>query len=267
MSLNSKTFQVVDTLDVSLFFKDQVTGDKHCYMTGQTSNANISVSTEKIEVQSGIGGQTTFSLNSQKTVEIESTVKAHDLELIALKNGVKLDKESKTSYAIGQPVKLSSGSGTLQKVKRILAVKNSNQEELKIVSKAPSTEKEVKVEASGDTVTFTTQASVETIYVTAEIEASQGKDNWSVVFFAGAFAKNCEALMNGIIYDEETSEIIGDIYYNFYNCSIDSDYSLEYSVNSPVEIPLKLKVLKSKYLPDGTYNKENKLGELIITER
>ena len=51
MSLNNKTFQVVDTLDVSLFFKDRNTGEKHCYMSGQTSNANISVSTEKIEVQ------------------------------------------------------------------------------------------------------------------------------------------------------------------------------------------------------------------------
>ena len=64
MSLNNKTFQVVDTLDLALFFKDRNTGEKHCYMSGQTSNANISVSTEKIEVQSGIGGQTTFSLNS-----------------------------------------------------------------------------------------------------------------------------------------------------------------------------------------------------------
>ena len=93
MSLNNKTLQVVDTLDVSLFFKDQKTGEKHCYMSGQTSNANISVSTEKIEVQSGIGGQTTFSLNSQKTVEVETTVRMHDLELIALKNGVQLDKK------------------------------------------------------------------------------------------------------------------------------------------------------------------------------
>ena len=28
MSLNSKTFQVVDTLDVSLFFKDKTTGER-----------------------------------------------------------------------------------------------------------------------------------------------------------------------------------------------------------------------------------------------
>lgn len=269
MSLDNKTFQVVDTLDVSLFFKDQKTGEKHCYMTGQTSNANISVSTEKIEVQSGIGGQTTFSLNSQKTVEVETTVRMHDLELIALKNGVTIDKEGKSSYAIGQAVKIATNTGTLDKVKRILAVKNNDQQELKIVSEEPKDETEIKVEIADGTVTFTTATSVAetTIYVTAEVEASTEKDNWSVVFYAGAFAKNCEALMNGIIYDEETSEIVGDIYYNFYNCAIDSDYSLEYGVNSPVEIPLKLKVLKSKYLPSGEFNKENKLGELVITER
>ena len=267
MSLNNKTFQVVDTLDVSLFFKDQKTGEKHCYMSGQTSNANISVSTEKIEVQSGIGGQTTFSLNSQKTVEVETTVRMHDLELIALKNGVQLDKKGNASYVIGQPVVLTTGTGTLDKVKRILAIKNNDQAELKIVTEEPANASEIKVEIADGTVTFTADESVETIYVTAEVEAPSGKDNWSVVFYAGAFAKNCEALMNGIIYDEETSEIVGDIYYNFYNCSIDSDYSLEYGVNSPVEIPLKLKVLKSKYLPSGEFNKENKLGELVITER
>lgn len=267
MSLNAKTFQVVDTLDVSLFFKDKKTGEKKCYMTGQTSSANISVSTEKITVQSGIGGQTTFSLNSQKTVEIESTVNMHDLELIALKNGVDLDKAGKTSYAIGKDVKLTTGSGTLEKVVRILAVKNNAQEELKIVAEEPANENEVKVEISGGTATFTANESVEMIYVTAEIEAPQGKDNYSIVFYAGAFAKNCEVLMNGIIYDEESSEIVGDIFYNFYNCSIDSDYSLEYGVNTPVEIPIKLTVLKSKYLPDGTYNSKNKLGELVITER
>lgn len=267
MSLDNKTFQVVDTLDVSLFFKDQKTGEKHCYMTGQTSNANISVSTEKIEVQSGIGGQTTFSLNSQKTVEVETTVRMHDLELIALKNGVTIDKEGKSSYAIGQPIKLVDGAGTMDKVKRILAIKNNEQKELKIVSEEPADANEIKVEISDGSVTFTAEESVADIFVTAEVEAPAGKDNWSVVFYAGAFAKNCEALMNGIIYDEETSEIVGDIYYNFYNCAIDSDYSLEYGVNSPVEIPLKLKVLKSKYLPSGEFNKENKLGELVITER
>lgn len=267
MSLNSKTFQVVDTLDVSLFFKDKTTGERKCYMTGQTSNANISVATEKIEVQSGIGGQTTFSLNSQKTVTIESSVSMHDLELIALKNGVDLDKAGKTSYAIGKDVKTADGSGTMEKVKRILAVKNNNQEELKIVAEEPANDKEVKVEISEGVATFTVNESVEMIYVTAEIEAPAGKDNWSIVFYAGAFAKNCEVLMNGVIYDEESAEIVGDIFYNFYNCSVDSDYSLEYGVNSPVEIPIKLTVLKSKYLPDGTFNTKNKLGELVITER
>lgn len=267
MSLNNKTFQVVDTLDLTIMVNDKKSGKKYAYMSGQTSNANISVSTEKIEVQSGIGGQTTFSLNSQKNIEIESTVRMHDLELIALKNGVELDKKGNTSYAIGQPVALTTGTGTLDKVKRILAIKNNDQVELKIVAEEPADASEIKVEIADGTVTFTADESVETIYVTAEVEAPSGKDNWSVVFYAGAFAKNCEALLNGIIYDEETSEIVGDIYYNFYNCSIDSDYSLEYGVNSPVEIPLKLKVLKSKYLPNGEFNKENKLGELVITER
>ena len=267
MALNNKTFQVVDTLDVSLFFTDKKTGEKHCYMTGATSNANISVSTEKIEVQSGIGGQTTFSLNSQKTVEIEATVRQHDLELMALKNGVKLDKKGNTSYVIGQPVAMADCEGTMAKVKRILAVKNEAQEELKVVATEPQDATEVKVEIVSGTVTFTTFEDIKHIYVTAEIEAPAGKDTYSVKFFAGAFAKNCEFLANGIIYDEETSEIIGDIYYNFFNCAIDSDYSLEYGVNSPTEMPLKLKVLKAKYLPNGEFNKENKLGELVITER
>ena len=145
MSLNSKTFQVVDTLDVSLFFKDKTTGERKCYMTGQTSNANISVATEKIEVQSGIGGQTTFSLNSQKTVEVETTVRMHDLELIALKNGVQLDKKGNASYVIGQPVALTTGTGTLDKVKRILAIKNNDQVELKIVAEEPEDASEIKV--------------------------------------------------------------------------------------------------------------------------
>ena len=266
MSLDNKTFQVVDTLDVSLFFKDAKTGKKHCYMTGQTSNANISVATEKIEVQSGIGGQTTFSLNSQKTVEIEATVRAHDLHLLAIKNGVEIDKAGKTSYAIGQPVKLAGGTGTMDKVKRILAVKNNDQQELKVVAEEPVDATEIQVEIVGGKVTFTAVEEMD-IYVTAETEAPSGKDNWSINFYAGAFAKNCEVIMNGIIYNELDSEIIGDLYYNFFNCAMDSDYSLEYGVNSPVELPIKLKVLKSKYLPNGEFNKENKLGELVITER
>lgn len=267
MSLDKKSLQVVDTLDIQMFYKDATTGEKYCYASGETSDSSIAVSTEQITVQAGIGGQTTFSLNNNKTIEIDATVRMHDLELLALKNGVELNKNGKSSFTIDKPVELISGSGELDKIIRIMKITDDAQHQFKIVDTEPVSADEVKVEIVEGRATFTCQESVTRLYVTAEVKPKEGKDTYSIEFNAGSFAKNCEVLLNGVVYSAETSEIVADLYYNFTNCSVASDYTVEYGINSAVEIPIKLTVLKPKYLADGTLNTTNKLGELVIAER
>ena len=98
MSLAGKTLQTVDTMNVKLISKK--TGAVTA--RGNTTKANFSNKVDKIEIFSGIGMQKQCTLKTKKTTDITFTITELDLEVMALQNGITLDKVSAGTYFLGQ---------------------------------------------------------------------------------------------------------------------------------------------------------------------
>lgn len=262
-------FQVVDTMELECRVNDG-TGKKRTIATIETSKTGLDQKTTKIEVRSGIGEVKRFELDTKKDLELDANIKAFDLEFFALKNGVSIDKTSKATYYMGQPVAVTTKAATIAKAKRLFSVKTEKGVYIEMVDADPASVNEVKVTITpntGATLTFHADFVDTSVLVSYEGEVATGKDNYTVHMYADAFPSYCEILGRTVVYDEEQAQVVGDIYVDLYKAKPDANFQLSLEMGKPVEIPVKFTVLCPSKLPDGTLNTKKELGKMVMTER
>ncbi|GCD10441.1 hypothetical protein [Clostridium tagluense] len=267
MSLFGKDLQMVDTFNVSYIIKDD-DGVARKLFSGSTSKATLDSKVDKIEVFSGIGQQKTFSLFTKKDLSLDVEIEEFDLNYIAMKHGVFIDKSQKGTFVVGKSYPVTALATTILKCTRLINLQDEAGVDLKIVATKPSKVNEVQVVITAGTAVLTLEATstVKNLVATFEGEADALKDNYTISFGARAFPKGGELICQSIAYDS-TPSIVGDIYLNFYNALLDPNGSLDFSMGKATKIPAKFEILRPRKLPDGSLNIDDKLGNMIITER
>jgi len=262
MSLIGRKLQVIDTMDILLV--DKTTGST--IFSGYTTRAGLEQNVEKIDIFAGIGGGKITQLNTRKTMMLDVSMAEFNLDALASINGVALDTISTGTYYINKSFNITTLTATVTDATRILAVRNPDTGEfLKIVSGEPASISEVKV--AGTALTFYTGFTPTTCLVSCAAPATAGKDNYTIIFNAASFPKNCELLLNTVAFDTDTQEIAADLYMNFYKGAIDPNFNLSFEVGKNIETPLKVEVLIPDKMPDGTLNTTKEIGKFVVTER
>jgi hypothetical protein len=261
MSLAGKKLQVIDTMD--LLCIDKTTGAT--LFSGYTTKSALEQQVDKIDIYAGIGGGKITTLRTRKNITLDVSMAEFNLDALASINGVALDKTSTGTYFINQSFDVTSYTATVTGATRILAVRNPlTGEFLKIVSGTPASVTEVKV--AGTTLTFFNDYTPTTCLV-SYVGTVTGKDNYTIVFNAKAFPKNCEVVLSTVAFDTDTQDIAADIYMNFYKGAIDPNFSLSFEVGKNIETPFKVEILVPNQLPDGTVNTNKEIGKFVVTER
>lgn len=261
MSLAGKNLQVIDTMD--LLCIDKTTGST--IFSGYTTKSALDQQVDRIDIFAGIGGGKITSLKTKKNINLDVIMAEFNLDALASINGVALDKTSTATYYMNQSFAVSTSTATVTGATRILAVRNPlTGEFLKIVSGTPASTTEVKV--SGTTLTFHTSYTPTSCLV-SYVGNVTGKDNYTIVFNAKAFPKNCEILLSTVAFDADSQDIVADIYMNFYKGAIDPNFNLSFEVGKNIETPFKVEILVPNTLPDGTVNTNKEIGKFVVTER
>lgn len=261
MPLAGRKLQVIDTMD--LLCVDKTTGAT--LFSGYTTKAALDQQVDKIDIFAGIGGEKITTLRTRKNITLDVSMAEFNLDALASINGVALDKTSTATYFMNRSFTVSTSTATVTGATRILAVRNPlTGDFLKIVSGTPSTASEVKV--AGTNLTFHTSYTATTCLV-SYVGTVTGKDNYTIVFNAKAFPKNCEILLSTVAFDTDTQDIVADIYMNFYKGAIDPDFNLSFEVGKNIETPFKVEILVPDKLPDGTVNVNREIGKFVTTER
>jgi len=261
MSLAGRKLQVIDTMD--LLCVDEATGAT--LFSGYTTKAALDQQVDKIDIFAGIGGGKITTLRTRKNITLDVSMAEFNLDALASINGVALDKTSTATYFMNQSFSVATSTATITGATRILAVRNPvTGEFLKIVSATPADASEVKV--SGTTLTFHANYTPISCLV-SYVGTVSAKDNYTIVFNAKAFPKNCEILLSTVAFDTDTQDIVADIYMNFYKGAIDPNFNLSFEVGKNIETPFKVEILVPDKLPDGTVNVNKEIGKFVTTER
>lgn len=151
MSLEGRGFQVIDTLEVYGIIHNPDGTTKQLF-SGETSKADLDTKTEKIEVYSGIGNNRTFLMHDKKQMSMNVTINAFDPEFLAYKNGVDLDKTSRGTLYMAQKNSVTTGTCILEGATRVIALKDSNDKELQIITSGAPLVGQVKVDYTNGSV-------------------------------------------------------------------------------------------------------------------
>lgn len=261
MAIDYNNLHVIDTFEVEMITTNS-DGSKTTVGTGQTKTSEISRQVDKIEIRNGIGQQLRTTLKTKKQDKFKVTVDNFDLEVLALKNGIELDKTSKKTLFWDKEVAVTTASATVSDASRVLCVKTIDGKRLKMITGDPTTDDEVKV--SGTTLTLKTGSTATKVLVTYEGDTTG--DNFTIVFDSKTFAKSMELLCHTIAYDEAQGEEVADVYCDFYKCMLNDDFSLSFNGGDPLNQELEFDITVPQTLPDGTLNSNGHTGVMYVTE-
>jgi hypothetical protein len=261
MTLQKDKLQIVDTNDVLLI--DLTTGVT--MFSGFTTSASLDQKVTAIPISGGIGDQLKANLSSKKTITSKISISQFELDFLCSMSGVALDTISTGSYYLAQSVPVATLAATVIAATRILAVQTLDGTFLNIVDVAPTDATEVEV--SGTTLTFFAGFTDTAILVSYEAPAATGKDNYTVSFNASAFPKNAEMIYHTRAFDTDTENVVADVYTHFYKVAIDPTFSFTFTASKQTPTAVSVNILVPDYLPDGTQNLNNDIGDMVITER
>lgn len=267
MSLKDIKKQVIDTMEF-MFVVDE-DGVKQPIFTGETGATSLEVTSDKLEIFSGIGEVKRFELFTKKQMTFKATIKSFDLDIISRKFGVALDELSKGAYLLNKQVPLGDGKTVTLDLVRVIGVQNDAGESLRVISTGEPQEGEVLVtKANGNTtLKVATEYSYSNIRLTAEIIAEQEGDSVVISLDYTSLPSNGELVARTIVYDQAKSKVLGDFIVDFYQVQLDPNMTLSFDVSSPTEVECNFTVIAPETLPDGTYNEKKEVGKMTIQKR
>lgn len=253
----AQTLQMTDSFEV-LFISEE----GNTVFSAETTKAGLENKVDSIEIRSGIHNKRKCILKTNKDVTVNATLAEVSLGFIALKSGVTIDTASKKSYVIEEETTVTLKAATITGATEILAVKALNGTILKRVTGTPAVG---QYSVTGTTIAFEATFADAKVYVS--YTKASTKDCASVKFNGKSFAKNGRLIMKSIAYDQNTEDITADVVLDFYKASLVDDFSFDFSNGSATETELSFNILTPKYLPNGTLNTNDDLGELNVEFR
>lgn len=259
MALDYTNLDAIDTFEVEMIIKES-DGTIRTIGSGNTTDGEISRKVDRIEIRDGIGQKLRKVLKTKKEDKIKVKVDQFDLDVFALKNGVKIDKTTKKTIFMWKKVSVATQTATVTGATRILGVKTLSGERLDMVTGTPEVG---QVKVATNVLTFEATFADTDVYVSYEGDTTG--DNLTIVFDATTFAQAVELVCHTVLYGQ--SEIEADWYVHFYECLLNDDFTLNFAGGKVVEQDLEFDILTPKTLPDGTLNTSNHTGVMYVTER